>query len=303
MRAAVNTYRTRGGAEVPIELAYDVFGERGMPLVAIMGIGAQRVFWDEAMCESLVAAGFQVVRYDARDVGESTHIDLEAPPPGLALARRLANLPVDAPYTLSDMARDVVGLLDALGWPTAHVVGASLGGMVAQHLAIEHAPRIKTATSIMSSPGARRYIAEPRALRALFAVRPTSAEASADALVALFRVIGSPLYPLDENRLRRIGLISWERGVDPGGFYRQFAAVLASGDRRPELARTPVPMLAIHGSRDPMFPLAAARALASIVPDGTFLPIQGMGHDLPTEVWPVVVRALARHAGLARSSS
>jgi pimeloyl-ACP methyl ester carboxylesterase len=303
VRAAVNTYRTRGGVDAPVELAYDVFGERGMPLVAIMGIGAQRIFWDEPMCDSLVAAGFQVVRYDARDVGESTHLDVPTPPPGRALARRLANLAVDAPYTLSDMARDVIGLCDALGWPTAHVVGASLGGMVAQHLAIEHAPRIASATSIMSTPGARRYISELRALRALFAVRPTNAEASAAALVALFRVIGSPLFPLDEDRLRRIGLESWQRGVDPRGFYRQFAAVMASGDRRLELAHTPVPMLSIHGSRDPMFPLAAGRAVASIVPDGTFLPIQGMGHDLPTPVWPVVVRALRRHAQRAERRS
>jgi len=296
VRAAVNTYRTRGGDDAPIELAYDVFGEGGVPLVAIMGIGAQRIFWDESMCHAFVEAGFHLVRFDARDVGESTHLDADVPKPAELLARRMANLSIAAPYTLSDMARDVIGLCDALGWATAHVVGVSLGGMVAQHLAIEHASRIRSITSIMSSPGARRYTPEPRALRALLAPRPTTAEESGEMLVELFRAIGSSIWPLDEARLRRIGRIAFDRGANPRGFLRQFAAVLASGDRRPELARTPVPTLVIHGSRDPMFPLAAGRALAQLVPHGTWLPIQGMAHYMPAPVWPVIVRAIARHA-------
>ena len=301
MRADVNTYRTRAGAEAPVELAYDIFGASGRPLVAIMGIGAQRIFWDEPMCEALVAAGFQLVRFDARDVGESTRLDAETPRPGPLLARRLANLAIAAPYTLSDMARDVVGLLDALGWRTAHVVGASLGGMVAQHLAIEHASRVRSIASIMSSPGARRYLPEPHALRALFAPAPATAAAAGEHIVELFAALGSPAWPADAARLRRIGIAAFERGVSPHGFLRQFAAVLASGDRRPELARTAVPTLVIHGSRDPMFPLAAGRALAELVPDGTWLPIQGMGHDLPMPIWPVIVRALAKHAARAEA--
>jgi pimeloyl-ACP methyl ester carboxylesterase len=302
VRAAVNTYRTRDGRDAPIELAYDVFGERGLPLVAIMGIGAQRIFWDEPMCQSLVRAGFQVVRFDARDVGESTHLDAGVPKPFPLLARRMANLPIAAPYTLSDMARDVIGLLDALGWSSAHVVGASLGGMVAQHLAIEHAARITSFTSIMSTPGARRFLPEPRALRALFSPAPRTAEESGATLVKMFRVLGSPQWPLDEARMRQIGITAFERGSNPRGFLRQFAAVLASGDRRPELARTPVPGLAIHGSRDPMFPIAAGRAVAFGIPNGTWLPIQGMGHDLPAPMWPTIVRAIASHAARADSS-
>jgi pimeloyl-ACP methyl ester carboxylesterase len=296
VRVAVNTYRTRSGAEAPVELAYDVFGTRGRPLVAIMGIGAQRIFWDEPMCNALVVAGFQLVRFDARDVGESTRLDAATPKPAGLLARRMANVAIDAPYTLSDMARDVIGLCDALGWSTTHVVGASLGGMVAQHLAIEHAPRIRSITSIMSSPGARRYLPEPRALRALFAPAPKTAEAAGQHLVDLFTTIGSRAWPIDELKLRRIGAAAFERGVSPHGFLRQFAATLASGDRRRGLATTPVPTLVIHGSRDPMFPIAAGRALAELVPHGTWLPIQGMGHDLPTPMWPVIVRAIARHA-------
>ena len=302
MRVAVNTYRTRHGHDAPIELAYDVFGQAGRPLVAIMGIGAQRIVWDERRCDALVAAGFQVVRFDARDVGESTHLDAGVPKPVSLLARRMANLSISAPYTLSDMARDVIGLCDALGWASAHVVGASLGGMVAQHLAIEHAPRIRSFTSIMSTPGARRFLPEPRALRALFSPAPKTAEESGETLVKMFRVLGSPAWPLDEARMRRIGVAAFERGSNPRGFLRQFAAALASGDRTSKLAQTPVPGLAIHGTRDPMFPLAAGRAVAFGIPNGTWLPIQGMGHDLPAPVWPVIVRAIAGHAARAESS-
>lgn len=299
MRATVNTYRTSGGGDAPIELAYDIFGTGGRPLVAIMGIGSQRIFWDEPMCNALVAAGFHVVRFDSRDVGESTKLDAATPRPGRLLARRMANLAIDAPYTLSDMARDVVGLLDALGWRTAHVVGASLGGMIAQHLAIEHAARVRSITSIMSTPGARRFLPQPSALRALFLPTPKTAAESGDRMVEVFNTIGSRAWRPDEARLRRLGAQAFERGTNPRGFLRQFAAALASGDRRPALASTPVPTLVIHGSCDPMFPLSAGRTLANLVPDGTWLPIQGMGHDLPQAMWPTIVRALAKHAARA----
>ena len=174
-RARVNKYVTRDGSEAPIELAYDVFGDRGRPLVLIMGIGAQRIFWDDAMCEQFVAAGFQVVRFDHRDIGESTWLDAPTPPPWSTMARRLVGSRVAAPYTLSDMAADVVGLFDEVGFASAHVVGTSLGGMVGQHLAIEHGKRLRSLTSIMSTPGARRYVPQPHALRALFSPPPKTA--------------------------------------------------------------------------------------------------------------------------------
>jgi pimeloyl-ACP methyl ester carboxylesterase len=280
-----------------IELAYDDLGPRdGRPLVLIMGIGAQRLLWDDAMCDAFVARGFRVIRFDSRDVGESTYVDAPVPSPGKTLARRLVGLPIHAPYTLSDMARDVVGLLDATGIARAHVMGASLGGMVAQHLAIEHGNRLRSMTSVMSTPGARRYLPEPRALRALFAPAPRSAEQAGEHAATLFQTIGSPAWPSDGERLRRLGAEAYRRGTNPRGFLRQFAAVLASGDRAPRLGDVRVPSLIIHGSRDPMFPLSAGRAQAALIPGATWLPIAGMGHDLPAGLWPTIVAAVAKHA-------
>ncbi len=295
-RARVNTYVTRDGAAAPIELAYDVFGDRGRPLVAIMGIGAQRIFWDSTLCQQFVDAGFQLVRFDHRDIGESTRLDAASPSPWPLLGRRLVGAHVAAPYSLSDMARDVVGLLDALGLASAHVVGASLGGMVGQHLAIEHPARVRSLTSIMSTPGARRFVPQPHALRALFSRPPKTAAEAGQHVVELFTKIGSPVWPVNATRLRAVGQLAFERGMHPRGFLRHFGAVLASGDRRAKLAGLAAPTLVIHGTRDPMFPLAAGRAVADLVPHGTWLPIAGMGHDMPEPLWPTFVAAIARHA-------
>lgn len=291
-----------GRAQVgAVELAYDVFGERGRPLVLVMGIGAQRMFWDDALCRQFVAAGFHVARFDHRDIGESTRLDAPVPRPARLLARRLVGARIDAPYTLSDMASDVAGLIGALGWDAAHVVGTSLGGMVAQHLAIEHPQRVRSLTSIMSTPGSRRYLPEPRALRALFARPPRTAEEAGRHVERLFSTIGSPAWPIDRSRLRAIGELSHARGISPRGFLRHFAAVLASGNRASRLRTVDIPTLVIHGSRDPMFPLRAGRDLARLVPNATWLPIAGMGHDLPSPLWPTLVAAITRHAERADS--
>ncbi len=285
-----------------VELAYDRFGTSGRPLVLIMGIGAQRVMWDDDLCQQFVDAGFQLVRFDHRDTGESSRLDeLAVPRPGNALVRRLFGAKVEAPYTLSDMANDVAGLIDELGFGSAHVVGTSLGGMVAQHLAIEHPHKVRSLISVMSTPGARRYLPEPRALRALFRPVPRTPEQAGEHMVGVFETIGSDAWPRDaaRERLRRAGAIAFSRGVNPRGFLRHFAAVLASGDRRPRLSRVAVPTLVIHGSRDPMFPLSAGRDMSRMMPDATWLPISGMGHDLPEPLWPVVVSAVARHAARA----
>lgn len=281
-----------------IALAYDRFGTTGAPLVLIMGIGAQRIMWDDSLCSALVDHGFTVVRFDHRDIGESTRLQAPVPHPGRALVRRLVGAPIAAPYTLSDMASDVAGLIGALGFGSAHVVGASLGGMVGQHLAIEHPARVRSLVSIMSSPGARRYVPEPRALRALFGPAPRTAEQAAAYTEQVFEVLGSHMFRSEDDRarLRQLGALAYARGLSPRGFLRHFAATLASGDRRRGLRTTSVPTLVIHGSRDPMFPLAAGRAVANLMPRATWLPIAGMGHDLPSALWPVLVSAIARHA-------
>jgi pimeloyl-ACP methyl ester carboxylesterase len=277
-----------------VDIAYDDAGA-GRPLVLIMGIGAQRIFWDDRLVEMFVEHGFRTIRFDHRDVGESTHLRAPVPQPARLLARRMLGIRIEAPYTLSDMAGDVVGLLDALAIDKAHVVGVSLGGMVAQHLAIEHPTRVRSMTSIMSTPGARRYVPEPRAFRALFAARPRTADEAAEHTARLFAEIGSPAWPIDGDRLRDIGRRAFHR-ANPRGFLRHFAAVLASGDRRTRLKTVDVPALVIHGTRDPMFPLAAGRALAKLMPRATWLPMAGMGHDLPPQLWPTIVAAIARHA-------
>lgn len=298
-RARVNTYRTQAGTDAPVELAYDLFGERGLPLVLVMGIGAQRIFWSDALCMQFVAAGFQVVRFDHRDIGESTRLDLPTPKPLPLLARAMLKLRVAAPYSLSDMASDVVGLIDHLGWKTAHFLGASMGGMVVQHLALEHPERVRSITAIMTTPGGRRYIPKPRAFGALFAPSPKSAEEAGDHAAKMFEIIGSTAWSTDVERLKRAGTIAFERGFHPRGFLRHFASVLMSGDRRAKLSSVTAPMLVIHGSSDPMFPLGAGRALARSVKHGTWLPIAGMGHDLPTQLWPTIVAAVAKHAKAA----
>jgi pimeloyl-ACP methyl ester carboxylesterase len=176
-----------------------------------------------------------------------------------------------------------------------------MGGMIGQHLAMEHGERVRSLTTIMTTPGGRRYLPEPYALRALFAERPRSREEAGTHAERLFATIGSKAYPLEGHRIRAIGEEAFDRGMNPRGFLRHFAAVMKSGDRRPHLPKVGVPTLVIHGSRDPMFPLRAGRRLATLVPGATWLPIAGMGHDLPPQLWPTIVSAVTRHAERAET--
>ncbi len=299
-RAAVGAIRrgaTTGGGPA-VEIAYDVQG-RGTPLVLIMGIGAQRIFWDLRLCAELVRAGFQVIRFDHRDLGESTRLDhLPAPRPGRMLGRFLFGLRVPAPYDLSDMAADVVGLLDHLGHARAHLAGASMGGMVAQHLAIEYPTRVASLTSIMSTTGARSFglRARPSALRALLAKPPRSADEAGEHMVRTFAIIGGERLPSDRDALRAIGRAAYERGMSPRGFARHFAAILSSGDRTKRLATVRAPTLVFHGARDPLIPLAAGRATARAVAGATLAIEPEMGHHMPPAVWPRLVAAIAANA-------
>ena len=297
---AVNTYRTRAGDDAPIELAYDVFGEQGLPLVAIMGIGAQRIFWDEQMCYAFVEAGFQVVRFDARDVGESTHLDADTPKPAGLLARRMANLAVAAPYTLSDMARDVdrpvrrarlairrtSSACRSAGWSRSTWRSSTPRGSAASRRSCRARVRAGTCRSPARCERCSRRGRRPRTNRARCSSSCFARSAARCGRSRRRACAASAARPSNAARTRAASCAS-------------SPPCSASGDRRPELAHTPVPTLVIHGSRDPMFPLAAGRALARIVPRGTWLPIQGMAHYMPAPVWPVIVRAIARHAKTA----
>lgn len=293
------TGRAKVGA---IDLAFDVFDGGPRRMVLVMGIGAQRVFWDDRLCGRLADRGFAVVRFDHRDIGESTRLDaLPVPRPGRVLARALVGLSIDAPYTLSDMASDVIGLVDHLGWDRVHVVGASMGGMIAQHLGFEHGARLASLTSIMSTTGARRYTvrARPRAMRALLGKPPRTADEAAEYAVSLFRTIGGPGFEADADELRRLGRLSFERKPSPRGFCRHFAAIAHSGDRTARLATIRTPSLVFHGEDDPLLVVAGGRATARAIPGARLHVVPGMGHHMPPGVWDQLVPAITDNAARA----
>jgi pimeloyl-ACP methyl ester carboxylesterase len=279
-----------------IDIEYEEFGQ-GTPLVLIMGLGAQLVHWPDDFCQQLASRGFRVVRFDNRDSGLSSKIQGRAGNPRLLIARALAGMPIDAIYTLNDMADDVAGLLDALGIDSAHVAGVSMGGMIAQTLAILHPHRVRSLTSIMSTPGGRRYmLAKPRALRALFRpVRPVREHVVENA-VHVFRTIAGRRYPPDDTLVRATAGSAFDRGFFPAGFVRHTAAVLASGSRAGALRFVRVPSLVLHGSDDPLIFPSAARATARAIPGARLHIIDGWGHNLPRAIWPTVIEEIVQIA-------
>jgi pimeloyl-ACP methyl ester carboxylesterase len=285
-----------------LEIAYEPFGDPGDPaLLLIMGLGMQLIHWDPELCELLAARGFHVIRFDNRDVGHSTKIEGGRTPKPL---RAMLGAGDQAPYRLDDMAEDAAGVLDAVGADAANVVGASLGGMIAQTLAIRHPERVLSLASIMSTTG-NRWAGMPRikTLGILFRAQPRNKERYVDYFVRTFRVIGSPGYPADEKRLRKLAAEGYERCYYPVGVLRQLAAISASGDRTRLLRGLDVPTVVIHGKDDPLIPIRGGRATANSVPGAELVEIEGMGHDLPREVWPRVVDAIARNAQRAAERS
>jgi len=285
-----------------IEIEYEILGDGGQPLLLIMGLGAQMIHWPDSLCRRFIDAGFQLIRFDNRDVGKSTRFDDAGRVDFWGSFRRsLVGLPIDVPYLLSDMADDTAALLESLGIDRAHVLGASLGGMIAQTLAIRHPARVLTLTSIMSTPGGRRFgLPTPKALRALLRKPPKTREESGEAVVQLFRTIGSPGFYRDEGILRDIGERSFDRGPSPAGMARQLGAVMASGSRYKPLKHLDVPTLVIHGTEDPLIRPAAGRATARAIPNARLEMIAGMGHDLAGGMWPILlerVTDLVRGAG------
>jgi pimeloyl-ACP methyl ester carboxylesterase len=280
-----------------IEIEYEIHGPSdGRPLLLIMGLASQLVHWDDAFCAMLAERGHRVIRFDNRDVGRSSHLHAAGMPNVLAgFAAAARGDDVTAAYTLSDMAADAAGLLDVLGIPAAHVVGASMGGMIAQTIAIEHPSRVKTLTSIMSTTGARDLPpAEPKAMAVLVTPVPTDRDASIARSVEVFRTIGSTGFPFDEDRVRARATLAYDRGFNPPGVARQMMAILASGSRRTKLHDVRVPTLVIHGTADPLVPFPCGVDTANSITGAQTLWIEGMGHDLPRGAWPTIVDAITR---------
>ena len=266
-----------------------------------MGLAAQMIAWDDEFCAALAARGFRVIRFDNRDIGLSTRLEsLGVPNVPQLLQAHLAGQPVGAAYTLSDMARDVVGLFDALGIDVAHVVGASMGGAIAQTLAIEYPQRLRSLTSIMATSGDPSLPPTPEALQLLLTLTPTDQAGYCQRYVRTWSVLRGPGFPLDEARDLERAAQTFARGVYPAGVARQIAAILASGSRKAALASVRVPTLVIHGDADPLVPVACGIDVTDTVPGAQRLIIEGMGHALPITLWPRIVEAIATHTAHAR---
>jgi pimeloyl-ACP methyl ester carboxylesterase len=277
-----------------IHLEYEEFGNPAdRPVLLIMGLGAQMILWRDDFCQSLAARGHRVIRFDNRDVGKSTWFDhLEVPDVMATMTAALTGQPIQAPYLLKDMAADAAGLLDGLGIERAHVVGASMGGMIAQSLAIEHPAKVISLTSIMSTTGNLSMLQpQPEALGVLLTPQPTSREAAIERGVMVFRIIGSPGM-FDEQEIRELATQSYDRGMNPAGVMRQLVAILGSGSRNEALRKLQVPALVIHGKVDPLVPFAAGEDTAASIPSAELLAIDGMGHDMPRPLWPRIIDAV-----------
>ncbi len=280
-----------------ITLCYETFGEESAPpMLLIMGLGTQMVGWPDGFCVQLADRGFHVVRFDNRDSGRSTQ--MAGRPPSL---RQLATRRIDPVlYTLGDMAQDAHELLRELGLEPAHVVGASMGGMIAQMLAAEHPASVRSLVSIMSNTGSRWSGNPSLAVYRFWLTKPPNdRESYIERATQIFRVIGSRGLPQNEELHREIAARSWDRGYDPAASGRQLGAIYASGNRTRQLRRIAAPTLVIHGSKDPMVSRSGGVATARAIPGARMLTIRGMGHDLPSAAWPQLLNAISEHAKAA----
>jgi pimeloyl-ACP methyl ester carboxylesterase len=282
-----------------LRLCYETFGSSSQPpMVLIMGMGAQMVGWDDEFCELLAGSGFWVIRFDNRDAGKSTHMEGAGTPDVMsALTRAWFRQPIKAPYRLQDMALDAVCLLEALKIQKAHLVGASMGGAIAQVLAFRFPERVLSLTSIMSTTGDPN-LPQPAAsaLSAVLKAPPTTREAYTEHYVATWNYLRVNSSPEDEQRDRLRAARNYDRGLYPAGAARQLVAILASGSRKEALRNVKAPTLVIHGDVDPLVPLAGGVDTAESIPGARLMVLEGMGHALPSRMWPRIVEDIVQLA-------
>ncbi len=278
-----------------IDIEYESFGRQGDPaILLIMGFAAQMTMWQRSLCEGLARKGCRVIRFDNRDIGLSTHLShLPAPNPAEMMARRMSGQKVDAPYTLDDMADDAAALLKALGIASAHIVGASMGGMIAQLVAINHPEITKSLISVMSTTGRPDLPpAKPEAMAAL--VTPPASDSRADRIAAglnVVKVLGSPGFPdTDAMLLEAVGAAVDRAPYDPAGVARQLAAIVAAAPRNEKLGQVKVPAMVLHGQEDPIIPVEAGRDTAASIPGAKLVVVPGMAHDFTEAIMPIYLQ-------------
>ena len=286
-----------------IELEYDTFGDRDDPaLLLVMGFTAQMIAWQDDFCGLLADGGRYVIRFDNRDCGLSTKLDGVDIDQGAVMAAAMMGRPVpEVPYTLSDMGDDAIGLLDHLGIGRAHVVGASMGGMIAQTMAIDHPGRLISVTSIMSTVGDMAYGQPAPEAIAVLLTPPPADRSQVVERAADFAVWGSKRH-FDIDRVRKMAGASFDRSFYPEGATRQLAAIFAGGDRTEALRNVSTPMLVIHGLDDTLISPSGGRRTAEIVPGAHLLEVADMGHDLPPPLWPLLTSTILTHGEIAAAS-
>jgi pimeloyl-ACP methyl ester carboxylesterase len=282
-----------------IQIEYETFGNPSdRPLLLVIGFGAQLIMWDESLCQDLVSHGHYVIRYDNRDTGLSTKFDKADITDIMGmLGKILSGDKSGVPYTIEDMADDGAGLLDALGIPCAHICGMSMGGMIAQTIALRHPSKVLSLTSIYSSTGNPELPQpNPEVLSALFAPPPAERMANIEHMIGVFKMIAGHGFPFDQEWTRRKMAESYDRCFYRKGRARQMLAIVAQSNRKDALASIKVPALVIHGKDDPVVPVEAGKETAAVIPGSKLILIEGMGHDLPHGgAWPQIVEAITAH--------
>jgi len=282
-----------------IDLCYEIFGDDDAePMIMIMGLGAQMIHWDDDFCRQIAARGFRVIRFDNRDIGKSSKMTGGKRLSPLELLKlRFFQIPVAAPYKLRDMAEDVVGLMDVLGIKSAHLVGASMGGMIAQEVSISFPQRVRSLTSIMSTTGNPKVPQPTReATAVLMAPPPTTKEEYFERFAQTWKILRAGSFPQDEALDRTRAERTYERGLNPAGVGRQLRAILASGSRKERLASVKAPTLVIHGTVDPLVRPEGGMDTAASIPGAELLMVEGMGHALPIPMWSQIIDAIDKHA-------